>query len=66
MLSGRGLCDGLITRTEESYRVWCVCVTECDQVPLPTVTGEKEVRERNGNTMTKRYAEHTASFLIEL
>jgi len=25
MLSGRGLCDGLITRPEESYRV-CVCV----------------------------------------
>jgi hypothetical protein len=25
-LSGRGLCDGLITRPEESYRVWCVSV----------------------------------------
>jgi hypothetical protein len=24
VLSGRGLCDGLITRPEESYRVWCV------------------------------------------
>jgi hypothetical protein len=24
VLSGRGLCDGLITRLEESYRVWCV------------------------------------------
>ena len=22
--SGRGLCVGLITRPEESYRVWCV------------------------------------------
>ena len=28
VLSGRGLCDGLITRPEESYRVWCVVV--CD------------------------------------
>jgi len=27
-LSGRGLCDELITRTEESYRLWCVVV--CD------------------------------------
>jgi hypothetical protein len=26
VLSGRGLCDGLVTRTEESYRVWCVWV----------------------------------------
>jgi hypothetical protein len=24
VLSGRGLCDGLVTRLEESYRVWCV------------------------------------------
>jgi hypothetical protein len=30
VLSGRGLCDGLITRPEESYRLWCVLV--CDQV----------------------------------
>jgi len=24
VLSGRGLCDELITRPEESYRQWCV------------------------------------------
>ena len=24
VLSGRGLCDGPITRPEKSYRVWCV------------------------------------------
>ena len=29
VLSGRGLYDGLITRPEESYRLWCVAV--CDQ-----------------------------------
>ena len=28
VLSGRGLCDGLITRPEESYQLWCVVV--CD------------------------------------
>jgi len=28
VLSGRGLCDGLITRPEESYRLWCVVM--CD------------------------------------
>jgi hypothetical protein len=27
-MSGRGLCDELITRPEESYRLWCVVV--CD------------------------------------
>ena len=29
VLSGRGLCDGLITRSEESYGMWRVVV--CDQ-----------------------------------
>jgi hypothetical protein len=29
VLSGRGLCDGLITRPEEAYRLWRVVV--CDQ-----------------------------------
>ena len=28
VLSGRGLCDELITRSEESYRLWCV--VECN------------------------------------
>jgi len=28
VLSGRGLCDELITRPEKSYRLWCV--VECD------------------------------------
>ena len=28
MLSDRGLCDELMTRPEESYRLWCV--VECD------------------------------------
>jgi hypothetical protein len=32
VLSGRGLCDGLITRPEESYRLWRVVV--CDQETL--------------------------------
>jgi len=30
VLSGRGLCDELITRPEESYRLWCVVV--CDLI----------------------------------
>jgi hypothetical protein len=28
LLSGSGLCDELVTRPEESYRLWCVAV--CD------------------------------------
>jgi hypothetical protein len=34
VLSGGGLCDELITRPEEFYRMWCVVV--CDQKPHET------------------------------
>ena len=30
VLSGSGLCDGLITRLEESYRLWCVVVRDLE------------------------------------
>ena len=30
VLSGRGLCDELITRLEESYRLWCVVVWDLE------------------------------------
>jgi len=31
-LSGRGLCDELITRPEESYRLWCVIVCDLENL----------------------------------
>jgi hypothetical protein len=52
MLSGRGLCDGLITRPEESYRLWRVVV--CDQENLEN----EEAKFRNRaveNTTTMGY-----------
>ena len=50
VLSGRGLCDGLITRPEESYRLWCVVVCDIEtsrmRRPWPALgrsaTGEKK------------------------
>jgi hypothetical protein len=30
VLWGKGLCDGLITRPEESYRLWCVAVGDLE------------------------------------
>ena len=37
VLSGRGLCDELISRPEESYRLWCVvmCDLETSNVRKP-------------------------------
>ena len=34
MLSGRGLCDELITRPEESYRLWCVVVCDLETLRM--------------------------------
>jgi hypothetical protein len=38
-LSGRGLCDELITRPEESYRLWCVivCDLETSRIGAPYI-----------------------------
>jgi len=49
VLSGRGLCDGLITRPEESYRLWRVIV--CDQ---ETSNGEAKARYGAVKNTTKR------------
>ena len=45
VLSGRGLCDGLITRPEESYRPWCVVV--CDLEKPQVWGGCKRHRKKN-------------------
>ena len=41
VLSGRGLCNGLITHPEESYRLWCVvvCDLETSRMRRPWPTG---------------------------
>jgi hypothetical protein len=41
VLSGRGFCDELITRPEESYRLWCVvvCDLETSWIRRPWPTG---------------------------
>ena len=40
VLSGRGLCDKLITRPEESYQLWCVvlCDLETSRMRRPWLT----------------------------
>jgi hypothetical protein len=39
VLSERGLCDELITRPEESYRLWCVvvCDLETSRIGAPYI-----------------------------
>ena len=42
VLSGRNLCDELITRPEESYRLWCVVV--CDLETAKILVNEEEAK----------------------
>jgi len=47
VVSGRGLCDELITRPEESYQLWCVVV--CDLENLKNDEGMTRVgSQRHG------------------
>jgi hypothetical protein len=49
VLSGRGLCDELITRPEESYRLWCVVVRD-----LETSNAEAKARYGAVENTTKK------------
>ena len=48
VLSGRGLCDELITRPEESYRLWyvVVCDLETSWIRSPWPTGDCRAKWR--------------------
>ena len=51
VLSGRGLCDELITRLEESYRLWyvVVCDLETSRICAPYIY---DIRSLRGNDLT--------------
>jgi len=48
-LSGRGLCDELITRPEESYRLWCVvvCDLETSRIGAPCICDISTLRVKD-------------------
>jgi len=41
VLPGRGICDKLITRPKESYRLWCIV---CDLETTKIVVNEEEAK----------------------
>jgi len=46
VLSGRGLCDQLITLPEESYRLWCVVVCAIETTKI--LVNEEEAKAQWG------------------
>ena len=68
VLSGRGLCDELITRPEESYRLWCVVV--CDLENLKNEEAMTRVwSQRGGKKKSVQFQRHpliTSSYSVYL
>jgi len=68
VLSGRGLCDELVTGPEESHRLWCV--VECDLktpwMKRPWPTGGSVASKTNGaqRPALKGYFEETSMYWI--
>jgi len=60
-LSGRGLCDELITRPEESYRLWCVvvCDLETSRIGAPYIYDISSLRVN----MNQYFTEHSKCIL---
>jgi hypothetical protein len=61
VVSGRGVCDGLITRPEESYRLWRVVV--CDQKTSENEEAKACYRAVKNTTTTVCNAKKTNNYL---
>jgi len=58
VLSGRGLCDELITRPEESYRLWCVvvCDLETSRMGAPYIYDISRLKVKRTTRQAKQHA----------
>ena len=62
VLSGRGLCDKLITRPEESYRLYCVVVCDLQKKNLKNEEAMTRVgSQRNSKKKGTYYGKINAS-----
>jgi len=67
VLSGRGLCNGFITRPEESYRLWRVVVCDLETSKmrrLKPATGLRKIQPKGCNA--KKTNKHTTLEKISL
>ena len=68
MLSGRGLCDELITRPEESYRLWCVVVCDLEtsrmRTPLLVLGRSATGREREKRVFTYVFIQFSEHYML--
>jgi len=73
-LSGRGLCDELITRPEESYRLWCVvvCDLETSRIGAPYIYDISHLRVKglkslfNTQSFISSHFSVNTTFILEI
>jgi hypothetical protein len=57
VLAGRGLCDELITRPEESYRLWCIVVCDLEnfknEEAMTRVGSQRHSKKKKDITLNK-------------
>jgi len=65
-LSGRGLCDELITRPEESYRLCCVvvCDLETSRMGAPYIYNISHLRVKIGQTKSRYVVCNLSTFMV--
>ena len=75
MLSGRGLCDELITRPEESYRLWYVVLCDLENLVnvvtlahwgavAPEETGKRKIEHRAQKSHNPSVYRRTAARIL--
>ena len=58
-MSGRGLCDELITHPEESYRLWCALVCDLETIKIFVNEEEEAMPTRGLLRQEKKYRKYT-------
>jgi len=68
VLSGRGLCDELITRPEESYRLGCVvvCDLETSEIGAPYIYNVRLLRAKQQQVLVLRQAHAATKEIIQV
>jgi len=70
VLSGRGLCDELITRPEESYRLWCVIVCDLENLKnaeaMTSIGSQRHSKKKKSLICNSLYVGDSGSIQLQM
>ena len=64
VLTGKCLCDELITRPEESYRLWCVVVCDLETSSMRRLLRQKQTKTLNSKLHYCAHKSHQVVFIL--